>query len=53
VRSVTLDMHHRPSGQRLLAAERMARFVPIDDHFYNAISQMDQEAFGVSLTTPP
>jgi phosphonate transport system substrate-binding protein len=53
VRAVMLDMHHTPYGQRLLAAERMARFVPIDDHFYDAIRQMDQEAVGVSLTTPP
>jgi phosphonate transport system substrate-binding protein len=51
VRSAMLDMHRNPSGQQLLAAERMARFVPVDDRFYDAIRQLDQEALGVSLTT--
>jgi phosphonate transport system substrate-binding protein len=53
VRSAMLDMHHNPSGQQLLAAERMARFVAVDDRFYDAIRQMDQEALGVSFTTSP
>jgi phosphonate transport system substrate-binding protein len=53
VRSVLLDMHRHPAGQRLLATERMARFVPVDDRFYDAIRQMDQEAVGVTFTTSP
>jgi phosphonate transport system substrate-binding protein len=51
VRSVLLDMHNNPAGRRLLATERMARFVPVDDRFYDAIRQMHQEALGVKLTT--
>jgi hypothetical protein len=46
-------MHRNPAGQRLLATEQMARFVPVDDQFYDAIRQMDQEAIGVTFTTSP
>jgi phosphonate transport system substrate-binding protein len=50
VRSVLLDMHHNPAGQRLLASEWMARFVLVDDRSYDPIRQMDREAIGVTLT---
>jgi phosphonate transport system substrate-binding protein len=53
VRSAMLDMHHNPSGQRLLATEPLARFVTVDDRFYDAIRQMGQEALGVSFTPSP
>jgi len=46
-------MHHNAFGQRLLAAERITRFVPIDDRFYDAIRKMDQEAAGVRFTPSP
>jgi hypothetical protein len=31
----------------------MARFVPVDDRFYDPIRQMDQAAVGVTFTTSP
>jgi phosphonate transport system substrate-binding protein len=49
VRSVLLGMHRDRAGQSLLAAERVARFIPISDRWYDGIRQMYQEATGVSL----
>jgi phosphonate transport system substrate-binding protein len=53
VQSVMLHMHHNSLGQHLLAAERITRFVPIDDRFYDAIRKMDQEAAGLRFTPSP
>ena len=53
VRSAMLEMRRSPSGQRLPAAERMARFITVDDRFYDAIRQMDQEALGVGAHGAP
>lgn len=47
VRFALLEMHRDRAGQKLLATERIARFIPIGDRWYDSIRQMHQEAGGV------
>jgi phosphonate transport system substrate-binding protein len=44
LREVFLTMHEDPEGRAILAEGLLARFLPVDDHDYDPIRAMVQQA---------